>query len=101
MSRSLFDPVDTTQVGSLLPRLKLRVNGEVYRFSRDATLVRFRRDPVRWCGILRDPVTGVRFFPSRHSPRYDLADGPYVVPSDSSRGAFVADTVRFAIHRAF
>jgi YHS domain-containing protein len=101
MSRSLFDPVDTTQVGSLLPRLKLRVNGEVYRFSRSETLGRFRRDPVRWCGILRDPVTGVRFFPSHRSPRYDLADGPYFFFSDSSRGAFVADTARFAIHRSF
>jgi YHS domain-containing protein len=79
----------------------MRVNGEIYRFASLTTLERFRRDPVRWCGILRDPVTGQRFFPSRRSPRLDLPGSPYFFVSDSSRGAFRADTTRYAIHRDY
>ena len=101
LSRSLFDPLDTTRVASLSPRLRARVNGEIYRFSSIATLTRFRRDPVRWCGILRDPVTGVRFFPSHRSPRFDLTESPYFFLSDSSRQAFRADTARYAVHRDY
>lgn len=101
MSRSLYDPVDTTQVASLSPALRTRVNGEIYRFASSATLARFRRAPERWCGVLRDPVTGVRFVPHRGSPRYDLADSPYFFPSDSCRQVFRADTTRFAIRRNY
>ena len=99
LSNSLWDPVDTTQVGSLSRRLHARVNGEIYRFSRPATRDRFRRDPVRWCGVLRDPVNGVRFVPRRSSPRVDYTDGPYYFTSDSCRAVFVADPERYAIHR--
>jgi YHS domain-containing protein len=101
MSRSLFDPVDTTQVASLSPHLRAHVNGEIYRFAGPLTLARFRHNPARWCGILRDPVTGVRFLPGRLSPRFDLADGPYFFPTDSSFRAFRADTARFAIRRDY
>ena len=101
MSRSLFDPVDTTEVASLSPRLKSHVNGEIYRFASPLTLARFRRSPLRWCGILRDPVSGVRFIPSRRSPRYDLADGPYFFLSDSSFQAFRSDTARYEIRRDY
>ena len=101
LSRTLFDPIDTAQVGSLSPALRTRVNGEIYRFANPLTRARFRRDPVRWCGILRDPVTGIRFIPGRGSPRLDLADGPYFFASDSSRRVFGADTARFAIRRDY
>ena len=101
MSRSLFDPVDTTQVASLSPRLRAHVNGEIYRFAGPATLARFRRAPLRWCGILRDPVSGVRFVPDALSPRFDMADGPYFFVTDSTRRAFRADTARYAIRREY
>lgn len=99
MSRTLHDPVDPTRLGSLDPRLRARVNGEIYRFSSAATRDRFRRDPVRWCGILRDPVNGVCFEPDRTAPRFDTADSPYFFTSDSTRAAFKADPERWAIHR--
>ena len=101
MSRSLFDPVDTTQVASLSPQLRARVNGEIYRFANPSTRARFQRDPVRWCGILRDPVTGLRFFPSHRSPRLDLTESPYFFVSDSSCRVFRADTARYAVHRDY
>jgi YHS domain-containing protein len=100
MSRSLWDPVDPRGLGSLDSRLHARVNGEIYRFSRQETLARFRRDPVRWCGILRDPVTGQRFIPDRSSPRHDHHDVPYYFMDDSTWSAFRAAPERYAIHRA-
>ena len=99
MSRTLWDPVDPDALGSLDPRLHARVNGEIYRFSRESTLKRFRRDPVRWCGILRDPVSGERFVPDPASPRYEYEGVPYFFVSDSTRQAFREQPARFAIHR--
>jgi len=99
MSRTLWDPVDPTKLGSLDPKLQSRVNGEIYRFSRPATLHKFRHDPARWCGILRDPVNGVRFVPDRRSPQLDYLDGPYFFTSDTTLAAFEADPERYAIHR--
>jgi len=101
MSNSLYDPVDPTQVGSLSSELRAYVNGEIYRFAGSTTLARFRRNPVRWCGVLRDPVTGVRFMPTQRSPRLEMPDGPYFFPSDSCRRAFAADTAHFVIHRTY
>jgi YHS domain-containing protein len=99
MSRTLFDPVDPTAVGSLDANLHTRVNGEIYRFARRTTLARFRRDPVRWCGLLRDPVSGVCFLPDRLCPRIAYKDGPYYFFSDSTYGLFRLNPDRYAIHR--
>jgi YHS domain-containing protein len=99
MSRALWDPVDTTEVGSLDPRLHAKVNGEIYRFSRPETRARFRHDPVRWCGVLRDPVSAVRFVPDHRSPRSVFRDGPYFFASDSTCAAFRAHPERYAIDR--
>jgi YHS domain-containing protein len=101
MSRTLWDPVDPTQLGSLDPALHARVNGEIYRFASAATLERFRRFPARWCGLVRDPVNGRCFTPTRASRRYEYRDGPYFFSSDSSFKAFRAAPERFAIHRDY
>lgn len=77
------------------------MNGEIYRFAGKVTLAKFRREPLRWCGILRDPVTGVRFFPGRWSPRVDYRDGPYFFASDSTAGTFKSDPERYAIRRDY
>ena len=99
MSRTLWDPVDPRQLGSLDRRLHARVNGEIYRFSSPATRDRFVRDPVRWCGILRDPVNGARFTPVRSSPRATFEHGPYFFSSDSTARRFQAEPGRWAIRR--
>jgi len=99
MSRTLWDPVDPARLGSLDPRLRAKVNGEIYRFSGPVTLSRFRRHPARWCGILRDPVSGVTFLPDRLAPRFDTPDGPYFFASESTFAAFRADTGRYQVHR--
>jgi YHS domain-containing protein len=99
MSRTLWDPVSPRHLGSLDPRLHARVNGEIYRFWEPRTLERFRRDPVRWCGMLRDPVSAVRFVPDRSSPRLEYGDGPYFFTSESTFVVFRANPEAYAIHR--
>jgi YHS domain-containing protein len=99
MSRCLFDPVDPTRIGSLDPKLQARVNGEIYRFAGPLTRHRFVKDPVRWCGILRDPVSAVRFYPDRFSPRVSTQESPYFFDSDSTYRVFKIDPEHYAIHR--
>lgn len=101
MSRTLWDPVDPRQLGSLSQKLHAHVNGEVYRFASTATLARFQRDPVRWCGLVRDPVSGIVFVPDPFSPRLDWTDGPYFFTCDSTRLEFSRAAGRYAIVRDY
>ncbi len=100
MQRALWDPVDPTQVGSLADSLHWRVNGEVYRFASERNLRRFMEAPELWCGLLRDPVTGERFWPSAHSPEAFWVGGPYFFASDSTKRKFVDDPKRYEVVRA-
>ena len=99
MQRALWDPVDPAVLGSLDPALRARVNGEIYRFASPRTLRRFVTAPALYCGLLRDPVTGLRFWPSTRSPRMQWKDGPYFFASDSTRRAFAAAPQRYEVRR--
>jgi len=101
MGRTLYDPVNPRQLGSLDPKLRSRVNGEIYRFANAANLARFERDPMRFCGILRDPVNEMTFVPDKTSRRLDWVDGPYFFFCDSTRLAFGRNPEKFAIHRDY
>ena len=100
LQRALYDPVDPDLLGSLSPALQFRVNGEVYRFGTERTLRRFMDEPELWCGLLRDPVTGMRFLPSLRSPRVYFVGGPYYFSSDSTRDRFVDDPLAYEVKRA-
>ncbi len=100
MQRALWDPVDPNQLGSLKDELHFRVNGEVYRFASTANLRRFMQAPQLWCGLLRDPVTGERFWPSTRSPEAYWVGGPYFFTSDSTKARFVADPKKYEVVRA-
>ena len=99
MQRALWDPVDPRLLGSLADSLEYRVNGEVYRFSSARTMRRFMRSPERWCGVVRDPVTGCRFQPSARSPQAYWVGGPYFFEADSTRLRFIDDPHRFEVIR--
>ncbi len=99
LQRVLWDPIDPTQLGSLQPDLHFRVNGEVYRFGNERTLERFAQDPVLWCGLLRDPVTGNRFLPSARSPEAYWVGGPYFFQSDSTKQVFVDQPFQYEVKR--
>lgn len=99
LQRALYDPVDPRRLGSLHPELQFRVNGEVFRFAGPRTLRKFRQAPTRWCGAVRDPVSGRRFQPGPRSPEAWWIGGPYFFESDSTKAAFVEDPHRYAVIR--
>ena len=99
MQRALWDPVDPTRLGSLAESLHYRVNGEVYRFAGPRTLRRFVEAPHLWCGMVRDPVTGERFWPSAISPEAYWVGGPYFFRSDSTKEAFVTNPKKYEVVR--
>lgn len=101
MSRTLYDPVDPTQLGLLDTLMRVRVNGEIYRFANTRTMARFQRDPLRWCRILRDPVSEVVFNPGPCTRRLDWVDGPYFFSCDSTRTEFSRNPLRYAIVRTY
>jgi YHS domain-containing protein len=101
IQRTLWDPVNPRRLGSLDPRFRSRVNGEIYRFADSTTLARFRKNPTRWCGVLRDPVSGVRFVPGRSSRQIEWVDGPYFFTCDSTRTEFCRNPMLFAIQRDY
>jgi len=75
------------------------VNGEVYRFAGEETLRRFIKAPTRYCGTLRDPVTGIRFEPTSRSPELFWIGGPYFFRSDTSKATFISDPHRYTVIR--
>jgi YHS domain-containing protein len=99
LQRALWDPVDPKRLGSLSNLLQFRVNGEVYRFSSERTLQRFMQSPTLWCGLLRDPVSGRRFLPSRRSPTAYWVGGPYYFESEANKDRFVDDPHKYEIIR--
>ena len=99
LSRALWDPVDPARLGSLDDSLHYRVNGEVYRFADGRNLRRFRASPALWCGLLRDPVSGERFWPSARSPEVYWANGPYFFTSETHKSAFVAEPRKYEVVR--
>jgi YHS domain-containing protein len=101
LSRSMWDPVEPRRLASLDPRLRTRVNGEIYRFASAATLSRFERDPMRYCTVLRDPVNEERFRPCRTTKRLDWTDGPYFFTCDSTRLEFSRNPLKYAIQRDY
>jgi YHS domain-containing protein len=69
--------------------LRERVGFEIYYFSNTAEKARFRKDPLRYCGLLTDPVSMVRFQPTRSSPRTTFGGRVYYFSSDSTRARFL------------
>ena len=64
------------------------VNWEIFFFSDQERMARFEEDPLRYCGIVTDPVTKTRFRPHASSPRSDYRGRPYFFSSDSTLAVF-------------
>jgi YHS domain-containing protein len=92
-------PVRPRQVAAINPQLRAFVNHEVFYFSDYAARAKFLKQPERYCGRITDPVSRVRFVPTRSSPRWIWNSRPYYFASDSSRLAFQATPDTFAVRR--
>lgn len=89
-------PVRREQAAVLDADHRAYVNHEVFFFSNGDALERFKQDPLRYCGIVTDPVSEERFRPSEGSPRHDYKGRPYFFSSLSTLATFKDDPERFA-----
>ena len=93
------DPVQPSHLASLDPGLRAEVNHEVFLFSDRSTLEKFRKNPLRWCGILTDPVSRQRFRPTARSPHLTYNGRPYYFTNDLNLRTFRAIPDRFAVRK--
>jgi YHS domain-containing protein len=76
-----------------------RVNQELYFFSDLGSVRQFRRDPLKLCGLVTDPVTRERFRPTKKSPRTEWRGTPFYFASEANRRTFAAMPDSFAVRR--
>lgn len=99
MGAELRDPVDPKKKAVLDAGLRAYVNHEVYFFADRKTLARFRKDPLKYCGVVTDPVNRVRFRPTKRSPKREYMMQPYYFTADSTLAAFDAAPDSFAVRK--
>ena len=70
---SFADFLDPRRAAVLDDEHCVRLNHEAWFFADAESRDRFAEDPLRWCGLLTDPVTKRRFRPCSNSAslRYD------------------------------
>ena len=64
------------------------VNWEIFFFSNEERKSMFDEDPIRYCGLITDPVSKERFQPTEASPRFDYRGRPYFFASQATVGSF-------------
>ncbi len=69
-----FDPLRRAVLDD---RHQVRLNYEAFFFSETTMVEEFRADPVRFCGLLTDPVSKRRFRPKSSSPRIEFEGVAY------------------------
>jgi YHS domain-containing protein len=73
--------------------LRERVNFEIYYFATSAEKERFRKDPLRYAGMVTDPISMARFRPTVSSPKTTYAGRLYYFSADSTLAQFLANPV--------
>lgn len=71
--------------------LREKINFEIYYFATAAEKEKFRKDPLRYCGKVSDPITLERFRPTASSPKFFYGGRVYYFSADSTRARFVAN----------
>jgi YHS domain-containing protein len=72
------------------------VNWETFFFADLDSKKKFDADPLRYCGILTDPVTHLRFEPGSRSPSSQYDGRPYFFYSGENKAKFDADPATYA-----
>lgn len=96
---TLPSALDPMRKARLEPAFRARVNHELYYFADSSLLRRFQADPLRWCGLVTDPVSRMRFRPSTRSPRASFRGRPYFFQSREDLEIFSAMPDSFANRR--
>ncbi len=80
--------------------LRYRINYEVFFFANRAEMARFKKNPLRFSGLLTDPVTMERFAPTAASPRAEYGDRFYYFLSDTNRAKFLGNPIQYKDRRS-
>jgi len=70
---------------------RAQVNHEIFFFSSSSLRKLFLGDPLRWCGVLTDPVSGLRFQPDKTAPKTVYEGRTYFFSSAGTEATFKAD----------
>ena len=73
--------------------LRTKVNWELFYFSSKAAKDLFVKNPLRYCGLLTDPVTRQRFQPTAKSPHATYRGREYYFSADSCRTRFLGTPI--------
>jgi len=79
--------------------MRTYVGHDVFYFSGATERDRFRKDPLRYCRRLTDPVTLKRFTPSRKSPTLEWRGRPYYFANGATRATFASMPDSFAVRK--
>jgi len=86
-------------MAKLDPTLRAYVNHEVFCFSSHDAMERFEKHPLRYCGLVTDPVNRARFKPSAASPHFEYGGRPYYFAAESTLVTFRAMPDSFATRK--
>jgi YHS domain-containing protein len=73
------------------PELRVQVNHDLFFVSHADYAEKIRKNPLKYCKLLTDPVTREVFRPKKKSPRIDYAGKSYFFSSDSTRAVFASN----------
>lgn len=95
MKVALRCPVHPARRAIFDSSLRVKLNQDVFFFSSVSAMKLFRKDPLRYCGRLTDPVSRARFRPSKQSPHVTFRGRDYYFAADSTLVRFQAEPERF------
>ena len=89
-------PVFPERTAVLSDELSVRLNHEIFFVSSEKARRRFESRPLRYCGLLSDPVTEERFRPDRSSPSTRHGGRRYYFSSARTLETFMSDPDGYA-----
>jgi YHS domain-containing protein len=89
------DPVYPKRKAIFDSSVRANLNQDIFFFSSVSALKQFKKDPLRYCGFLTDPVSHARFKPSKTSPHVAFRGRDYYFAADSTLATFQADPEKF------
>lgn len=95
MKVALHDPIYPKKNAVFDSSVKATLNQDIFFFSSVAALKQFKKDPLRYCGLLTDPVTRARFKPTKSSPHVAFRGRDYYFVDATTLARFQADPEKF------
>lgn len=95
MKVSLRCPVRPARRAIFDSSLRVKINQDIFFFSSLAAMKQFQKDPFRYSGKLADPVTHVRFMPTKRSPHVTFRGRIYYFAADTTLARFQSAPERF------